>query len=371
MSDAQASLECPACGSRNKPTWEFCARCGESLAGAEPDFESPAEAASEDVPAAPVESSSWWPFLLASAVAVAALIGVWRSGWMSTDPARPDPNAFQLPKADATPPPLPYPKGATKFNEARGRLIQGDMAGALKLFEEALEIEPDNAEFRSVYAQALLKAGRGDDALSQMREAARLSPSTHHVFLARYLFVAGRPADALLEYQSVLTQNPDDHVAAREYATLLGEAGQYAKAASVLRGVAAASPDDMNIQASLAYALEQSGDRTAAVGVYRSLLDKNAGHVGVRIRLADLLFAQGDAPQAVQTYRAGLTTSPNDPSLHRGLGEILERTGDLKGAAAEYREFVRLDPNTPQAKRLAARAEALERRAENQSEQAS
>jgi len=36
---------CPACGTRNKPKWDFCARCGESLQGVPLGEVAPAEAA--------------------------------------------------------------------------------------------------------------------------------------------------------------------------------------------------------------------------------------------------------------------------------------------------------------------------------------
>ena len=31
-----SAVLCPACQTRNRPTWEFCVRCGESLEGAKP-----------------------------------------------------------------------------------------------------------------------------------------------------------------------------------------------------------------------------------------------------------------------------------------------------------------------------------------------
>src|SRR6185503_17080274 len=35
MARAADFITCPSCGSRNKTKWEFCAKCGDSLAGAE------------------------------------------------------------------------------------------------------------------------------------------------------------------------------------------------------------------------------------------------------------------------------------------------------------------------------------------------
>ena len=81
------------------------------------------------------------------------------------------------------------------------------------------------------------------------------------------------------------------------------------------------------------------------------------------LRLAEVLYNQGNSEGAVSLYKEGITLSPDAPNLHRALGSTLERMGRNQEAAAEYREYARLNPQAEDAKVLATRADALEKRA--------
>jgi hypothetical protein len=116
-------LVCPACGARNKPKWEFCARCGESLQGVPPGEPEPAEAAVVEDEPVPISALPWLTglgFLAFGALAVA----VW--GWSKQGapaPARPDPAVFTLPTlppAAAAAPAAPHEPGRTLSTRGRG-----------------------------------------------------------------------------------------------------------------------------------------------------------------------------------------------------------------------------------------------------------
>lgn len=52
----------------------------------------------------------------------------------------------------------------------------GDIRGALERYRAALEIDPDHAGIRTNFAVALLKLGRWDEGIAQMREGLRRDP---------------------------------------------------------------------------------------------------------------------------------------------------------------------------------------------------
>lgn len=87
---------------------------------------------------------------------------------------------------------------------------QGDTPGALRSYELALELAPDNAPLRYEYGATLLDAGRFDDAKSQFEAAIRLSPLYVKPYLAlgSTLELLGRDAEAMARYRDFLARAP-------------------------------------------------------------------------------------------------------------------------------------------------------------------
>src|SRR2546426_10614839 len=93
---------CPACSTRNKPKWEFCARCGESLQGIPLGEPAPVEAAREEDDQ--TVSSAAFPWVtglgLLAFGALAVAVTVWSEKRSSGD--RPNPRIFTLPTLPAS-----------------------------------------------------------------------------------------------------------------------------------------------------------------------------------------------------------------------------------------------------------------------------
>lgn len=357
-------LVCPACQARNKPKWEFCARCGESLQGVA--VQSAGPAAREPGVA---EGTGGGPSLAMLLLLVAGLAaGAWAFVSMrgSEAAAKPEPGIFtmgtQPPKPAPPPPSNASTAGQKEFDEGRALLEKGPTK-AVTLLAQAVAADPSNALFQNVYAQALWGTGQRDQALSHYRLAAQLAPSFRSD-LARALDLMGRPTEAMREYQDVLATSPGDATALKELGSLLSRTRNYAQAVPVLQRAAEAEPGDLYLRQDLAFAQEQGGDLAGAAANYRLILVRAPGSVIARTHLAEILVNQGDADGAIALYREGLagsTPSALAPALQRGLGSVLERSGRAAEAAAAYREYARLAPNAEDAKEMADRAARLEK----------
>jgi predicted Zn-dependent protease len=357
---------CPACGTRNKPKWEFCARCGDSLQGVplgEPAPEEPIEF--EDDETISPGAFPWVTGLGLLAFGVLAVVVIARSD--GKVPERPNPNIFTLP----TLPPSPgaarvavKDAGKDSFDEGRRLLAAGDAAGAVAHLGQAVADAPDNALYRNFYAKALLAAGSADEAIRQFDVALRLSPDDVGFLsdAARTLDRAGHAVEAARAYEAILARQPRNELALHDLASLHQRNGRPAQALPLLRQLAEGRPDDLVVRQELAHVLENTGDLRGARDEYEKVLaEKPEAHV-TRGLLAELHFKQGEKDEAIALLRDGVARDAGAPLLHRGLGSLLERSGDAAEAAKEYREYARLAPNAPDAKQLADRADRLERR---------
>src|SRR4030043_317150 len=95
---ARQAVVCPKCGALNRPTWEFCARCNESLEGALAAQEG---VSTTDSVEETHEGAAGIPAGAIAFVTLVALLGLGAAAWRhaSTAPpaSRPDPSLFTAP----------------------------------------------------------------------------------------------------------------------------------------------------------------------------------------------------------------------------------------------------------------------------------
>lgn len=354
------AVVCPNCGALNRPTWEFCARCTESLEGATSVDEAigPATAAEDDVEASAAPANT------IALAGVLALVIVAAAAWRSVAGAEstaPDPSIFTIgtqPAELPSPGPVAEPGGAD-YDTGRRALNSGDLQAAVAHLAAAAAADPQNAEFRNAYGHALWRSGDRDRALAVHAEAARLDPRLRMQY-ARSLDVAGRSTEAAELYQELLAQNPKATTVHEDLGRLLFRSGDYSGAASHLQAAVQSRPEDAVLQQELAYSLDQAGDREQAAAAYRKVLEKAPDAVISRGLLADNLVEQGKKDEALAVLQEGLRSQPTAPLLQRQMGSVLERSGRPRDAAAAYRAYAGSAPNAPDAKDLLARAARLE-----------
>ena len=362
---------CPACGTRNKPKWEYCVKCGESLQDV-PLGVPAAEAADAAVAEAEtVEQAGPFPWvaLAATIVLLAAAVYFYRNYRGAEE--GPAPGIWTAPTVPPSMPAaaayVPEP-GEKSLQDGRNLLAQGDVAGALRLLAQAVAEAPSDATARYAYAQALWQSGEKDQAVGQYREAARLSPKTvvYRADLAKTLAATGRNAEAIDEFEAAVALEPGPG-SLQALATLYTSAGNSAKALDTLRRAAAVAPNSAVIQQDYAHALEKAGNTAQAIEAYQKVLELNPKATNSRGLLADLLFRENRKDEAIDLVRDGIAQNPQAPRLHRDLASLLERSDRLPEAIAEYREYARLAPQSADAKQLEERADVLEKRLAGQS----
>ena len=361
--NARQALVCPACGVRNRPTWEFCAQCGESLDGATLTTEREEEGA-EVTAAPPVSGVSSTVVLAVTLVAVGVFaVMAWRYAKEAPPPPRPDPAMFTiatLPPALPDVPPVPPAPGAEEFAEGRRLEAAGDLEAAVDRFAAAVAADGSNAIYRTTYGRTMWTLGQRPEALAQLGAAASLDPD-RQLGYARALDIAGDRAAAATEYEAMLARSPDSGVAHEHLGRLLYRSGSFGEAAPHLEQAVARRPDDPVLRQELGYAFDAAGDKDRAAEVYREVLEVAPQAVISRGLLADNLYARGQKDEAMAVVQEGLELTPEAPLLQRQLGSLLERNGQRAGAAAAYRRYAALAPNAPDAQELAKRASRLDR----------
>lgn len=201
--------------------------------------------------------------------------------------------------------------------EAQSRLADGDMAGAIAAYDEALELQPSNVE--ALTYRGWLTSRQGDLA-------------TAVVYLDDAIAVGASYPDALLFRAIVALEEGDGAYAAHLLAAFDSlDPPPYAEQLLVQARVR-----ERVAEARDAAAL-QAADALAAMEP-RPAFDETALGVTDALVAAEALAKRGDLLDAVQFLDWVLESRPNDPDVLAGRGWLLVRSGDpeLLALGVEY-----------------------------------
>lgn len=354
-----AARTCSSCGTLNKPTWEFCARCGEPLEAAA------ASATARSAPAANIDRDfvlPWRPLLMA-ALAAAAIAGAFAVRRAGLPQAAAFLTAPTVPPAPVAAPTTTLTPERTDLLAGRRLLAQGDLNGALEVLARAAGALPMDPSAQHTYAKALWQAGQREAAVARLRTAAALGTDTavFAVDLARALSEMGQDAAAREVLEDAVVRHPDETRILQDLGQAYLTGGEAERALPLLRHAAEQLKDDPRIIAQLGLALEKTGARAEAIPLLQMGVDRYPSSPTMRTLLADALAKDGRHDEAMQVLEGGFERT-GSAILHRTRGAILERQGQQEQAAQAYRDYVRLAPQAPDAKDLEARAGRLEKR---------
>ncbi len=175
-----------------------------------------------------------------------------------------------------------------------------DWTAAEAEFKRAIELDPNNAIYRAVYADFLSTQERFTDALAQAQLAQELDPISVYVssVLAK-VFYSSRQYDRALEgYRQMLELDPDSARGRRDLGNVLLQRGQYAEAIAALRQ-AVARKSDPDFISDLAHGYAVAGHRDEARRTLAQLLQIAKRRYVSPVYIARVHAGLGDNAQAL------------------------------------------------------------------------
>ncbi len=237
-------------------------------------------------------------------------------------------------------------------------IFRGDLAGARAQIDEALALEPDNADGWSLDGD--LKRGLGDlaGAVASYGKAVTIQP--YHLDARRNRAAAlidlNRHAEAQADIDFVLELLPDDPQAIYFNSLILGAAGDTRGAEAALRRAdnIIRNYDTAFIRRHLPtlllagvinFAQQEVSD---ALFYLEQYLNLEPQHVGARRMLASLYMRRGDNDRAVGVLRPISGPKTQDARLLAQFGTALMRNGEHAEASAAFERAIELAPDLDQ-----------------------
>jgi tetratricopeptide (TPR) repeat protein len=189
----------------------------------------------------------------------------------------------------------------------------GDLDGAARLYEAALERDPADTDARCLLGLVRQQQGRAAEAVGLIEAALASRPEVpaYHAGLGMAYQALGRPADASRAFARVLEL----------------------------------CPADAHAHAHWGAAVRAMGDRHAALEHLRRAVELDPQLGEVRTRLGDLLLELGRPHEALAECRAAAALRPDLAEAHLNLANVWLVLGRNLEARASYHWALQLDAN--------------------------
>jgi tetratricopeptide (TPR) repeat protein len=221
---------------------------------------------------------------------------------------------------------------------------------ALALWQDALPHQPHNYVVHTNLGVEFINAGRFEEAIDELREAARLATINQpkiHTELATALAKSGRHAEAAEEFREVMRLDANYYERERVHQSLaisLINAGQLEEGIAEFERIVLEYPEWADAQNNLGLALLKIGDARQAVPHFQQTVrlrpDSAQAHYNLGLALAKNHLSR----EAIKSFEQALRLQPHYPQVHAELGQALLDAHQPNAALDELQRALAVDP---------------------------
>jgi tetratricopeptide (TPR) repeat protein len=222
---------------------------------------------------------------------------------------------------------------------------------AIRHYQEALSLKPDDAFAHNNLGTALEKKGQIDEAIGQFRQAIRLKPddAEAHNNLGNAFDRKGQTDEAIHHYQEALRLKPDLAEAHYNLGVALRRKDQLGEAIHQYEETVRLKPDLAEAHCSLGAALEKKGQTDEAIHQFQEALRLKPDYADAHYNLGVVLTSKGQMNEATREYQEAVRLKPDFAEAHNNLGLALVNKGQTDEAIRHYQQALRLKPDFIQA----------------------
>ncbi|MBY6264852.1 tetratricopeptide repeat protein [Azospirillum sp. 412522] len=232
-----------------------------------------------------------------------------------------------------------------------GLRTQGDMAAAAAAYRKAVTLRPDYAEPVINLTRALHLLGQPNRARASGRRAVALAPERIEgaINLAHALLDLGRFSEAQVLYHRALALQPDHVEAIGHLSRVARGSGDPRRMETALRRAMRMEPLSIDHPQALGDLFIQHQDLVSAEHFYRRVVALKPDHPEAQNGLGSACLMQKRYAAAKPHYRRSMLLRPDYPSPHNNMANALWELGEAAAARTRYRQAIALKPDHPDA----------------------
>lgn len=236
---------------------------------------------------------------------------------------------------------------------------------AVECLERASELNPLSPKIRLNLANMYMRVGRREEGRALMDEAEDLrqrlgglhteatpppggalsiGTASDHYHLALAHSMAGRIAEAIIEFRRSLGINPDQKDANTGLGLMLMEQHQPESALTYLSRAVELDPQDPVTLMRLGWVHEKMESYAEARSAFEQAVTLDSSLVEAYTSLARLVSIEGEHQRAIELLRRAIELRPDDSRAHFNLGVAFVNSGDYSQAAKAYEQVIEINP---------------------------
>jgi len=236
----------------------------------------------------------------------------------------------------------------------------GRMSEAIEHYEQALRIEPDDAEAHNNLGLVLQGSGRMSEAIEHYEQALRIKPdfADAHNDLGTALAQTGKINEAIAHYEQALRIDPDYAEAHNNLGLVLQGLGKMSEAIAHYEQALRINSNSAEAHNNLGEALMGSGRMSEAVEHYEQALRIKPDFAEAHYNLGVALVQLGRPQEAMGHWEQALQAKPDYAEAHYNLGVALVQLGRIPEAIQHLQRALRIKPDFIPAQNALARLQA-------------
>ncbi len=219
---------------------------------------------------------------------------------------------------------------ADLFGKGLVEKTKGNTEGALALFDEALEINPNDAAAWYEVGKLYQKLNRQDEALEAAKKAVELDEQNrwYLVLYANVCKANGNYDEYVKSYEKLSEEYPNDLDFIQELAFAYYFTGDYKKAIVAYDKL----EDEVGVNEALTLQkvgfYEKLKEPKKGVEEFQKLIDSNPQDPRYYALMAEFCAKNGMDDQAIEAYEKIVELNPTDPYVHISLADYYNKKGD-------------------------------------------
>lgn len=247
----------------------------------------------------------------------------------------------------------------SKYSQAIEHHRKGELNKAESLYQQVLSLEPMVADAHHMLGLVYYQTNRNALALKHIEQALAINPKQaeylNHYALA--LRTSGHIDESIKSFQQAILLQPKDLDVQLNLGNTLLAANRLDEAATYYRRVLRATSKQDDVREALCHCLSSLGNQAHTEGHYakaeayfQEALQLNKHDAALFYNLGNAQRELAKPSDATKQYQQAITLNPTDADAHNNLGNVQRELGQLDLAVASYQKALSLNPKLYHAK---------------------
>jgi tetratricopeptide (TPR) repeat protein len=232
------------------------------------------------------------------------------------------------------------------FDQAIALHQGGDLAGAERLYQQILLMEPNSFAPRHMLGVIRFQQGRSAEAIDLIKDALRLNPQIPAAWinLGHAQSAAGRTEEAVASYRRALQLAPGDMTILGALAAQLLRLGRHQEVVDALDQLLSASPADMEARNNRGNLLRELKRHDAALADYDAVLAARPNLAETWTNRGAVLSDMSRPAEALESLDRALALRPDLPAALSNRGFTLRELARFDEALENLDRALQLEP---------------------------